>query len=70
MIVQPGRADYLGMVLWLCFALYLRWVFVKQRADFDRRSMRILGDVVTLTLIAGGVILLVSMATGHAERNS
>jgi hypothetical protein len=68
--VQPGRADHLGLVLWLFFALYLRWVFVKQRAEFERRSMRILGEVMTLTLIAGGVSLLVSMATGHAERNS
>lgn len=69
MKAQPGLVDYLGMALWLVFALFLRWVFVKQRAEFDRRSMRIVGDVVTLGLIVGGVFLLVAMATGHAERN-
>lgn len=70
MTVQPERSDHLGMVLWLRFALYSRWVLVEQRAECDRRSMRIVGDVVTLTVNAGGLIILVSMATGRAERNS
>lgn len=69
MTAQPGPMDYVEMSLWLGWAVFLRWVFVKQRAEFDRRNVRIVGEFVTLTLIAGGVLLLVAMATGHTEPN-
>lgn len=54
------------MVLWFGFAVFLRWRFVKDKAEYDRRLVRIGGEVVTLTLVATGAFMVISLATGHA----
>ncbi|GAA1949787.1 hypothetical protein GCM10009798_06260 [Nocardioides panacihumi] len=58
--------DHVLMVCWFGFAVFARWRFVKQKAEYDRRLVRIVGEVVTLTLVAVGALMMISLATGHA----
>lgn len=63
-----GASDYVFIALFAAGSGFLRYRWVQERAE-KTKLLRLVGEVVTVLLLAAPVLMVIGALTGRLERN-
>ncbi|HEX6874989.1 MAG TPA: hypothetical protein VF165_04955 [Nocardioidaceae bacterium] len=61
-------SDWLFIVLYQVWAIFLRWRFTQERGEM-RKRVRVVGQFATIILVAAPTLMIIGALTGRLETN-